>query len=98
MTRMCRVVGSVGLLAGCSGPKDAATVLADAQQAMGSPSSIQYSGAGMNAFFGQSLTAGQAWPRRDLTAYTRAIDYDKRASREELTFAEAVFGGQRQNS
>ena len=99
MTKTRGVVASVLLLAsGCSGAKDAAAVLADAQKAMGNPSSIQYGGAGMNAFFGQALTAGQAWPRRDLTAYTRAIDYDKRASREDLTFAEAVFGGQRQNS
>jgi len=99
MTKMRLVVASVVLwAAGCSGAKDAATVLADAQKAMGNPSSIQYGGAGMNAFFGQALTAGQAWPRRDLTAYTRAIDYDKRASKEDLTFAEAVFGGQRQNA
>jgi hypothetical protein len=99
MTKRRGVVAIVVLLAaGCSGAKDAATVLADAQKAMGNPSSIQYAGTGMNAFFGQALTAGEAWPRRDLTAYTRAIDYDKRASIEELTFAEAVFGGQRQNA
>jgi len=100
MLKMCRVFSSVVLLAagGCSGAKDAATVVADAQKAMGNPSSIQYAGGGMNAFFGQALTAGEAWPRRDLAAYTRAIDYDKRASREDLTFAEVVFGGQRQNA
>jgi glyoxylase-like metal-dependent hydrolase (beta-lactamase superfamily II) len=99
MTKMRRVVAIVVLLAaGCAGAKNAATVVADAQKAMGNPSSIQYGGAGMNAFFGQALTAGEAWPRRELTAYTRAIDYDKRASIEELTFAEAVFGGQRQNA
>ncbi|HJZ71222.1 MAG TPA: MBL fold metallo-hydrolase [Vicinamibacterales bacterium] len=86
------------LTTGCSRTRDAAAVLADAQKAMGNPASIQYSGTGMNAFFGQALTAGQEWPRRDLTAYTRAIDYDKRASREEMTFAQAVFGGQQQNA
>jgi glyoxylase-like metal-dependent hydrolase (beta-lactamase superfamily II) len=99
MKKMHCVAASVVLLAiGCSRTRDAATVLADAQKAMGNPTSIQYRGAGMNAFFGQALTAGQEWPRRDLTAYTRTIDYDKRASREEMTFAQAVFGGQQQNT
>ncbi|HMF94384.1 MAG TPA: MBL fold metallo-hydrolase [Vicinamibacterales bacterium] len=83
---------------GCSRTRDAATLVADAQKAIGNPTSIQYTGAGMNAFFGQALTAGQEWPRRDVTAYTRAIDYDTRASREEMTFAQAVFGGQQQNA
>jgi glyoxylase-like metal-dependent hydrolase (beta-lactamase superfamily II) len=82
----------------CSQPKTAASVLAAAQQAMGNPTSIRYSGTGMNGFVGQALTAGEAWPRRDLTAYARTIDYDKRASREEMTFKEAVFGGQQQNA
>jgi glyoxylase-like metal-dependent hydrolase (beta-lactamase superfamily II) len=99
MKKMRSVVSILVLLvAGCSRTKDAASVLADAQRAVGNPTSIQYGGAGMNAFFGQALTAGQEWPRRDLAAYTRTIDYDRRASREELTFAQAVFGGQRQNT
>src|SRR5262249_32040772 len=83
---------------GCSRPKDAASVVADAQQAMGNPQAIQYAGAGMDAFFGQALTAGQEWPRRDLAACTRTIDYDRRASKEEMSFAQAVFGGQQQNA
>jgi glyoxylase-like metal-dependent hydrolase (beta-lactamase superfamily II) len=82
----------------CSQPKTATSVLEAAQQAMGNPTSIRYSGTGMNGFVGQALTAGEAWPRRDLTAYARTIDYDKRASREEMTFKEAVFGGQQQNA
>jgi glyoxylase-like metal-dependent hydrolase (beta-lactamase superfamily II) len=97
-TMRCAVAIAVLLTIGCSRPRDAASVLAAAQRAMGNPASIQYGGAGMNAFFGQALTAGQEWPRRDLAAYTRTIDYDKRASREELRFAQAVFGGQQQNT
>jgi len=47
MTKRRGVVAIVVLLAaGCSGAKDAATVLADAQKAMGNPSSIQYAGTG----------------------------------------------------
>ncbi len=92
------VVGIAVVSAACSQPKTATSVLQAAQQAMGNPSSIRYSGTGMNGFVGQALTAGQEWPRRDLTAYARTIDYDKRASREEMTFAQPVFGGQQQNA
>jgi glyoxylase-like metal-dependent hydrolase (beta-lactamase superfamily II) len=92
------VVVVAAVSAACSQPKTAASVLEAAQQAMGNPTSIRYSGTGMNAFVGQALTAGQEWPRRDMTAYARTIDYDKRASREEMTFAQPVFGGQQQNT
>lgn len=84
--------------AGCSGPKDAASVLRDAESAMGNVTSIQYTGTGMNAFFGQALTAGEAWPRRDLSGYTRTINYEQRSARDEMTFAQPVFGGQQQNT
>ena len=77
-------------VAGCSGPKDVASVLRDAQSAMGTVTSIQYSGTGMNAFFGQALTSGEAWPRRDLSGYTRTINYEQRSSRDELNFAQPV--------
>src|SRR6478672_13067447 len=89
-------IGACLLLAGCaSTPK---SVLDSAQKAMGNPKSIQYSGTGMNAFFGQALTAGKEWPRRDLTSYTRAINYDQKSSKEEMSFAQPVFGGQQQNA
>jgi glyoxylase-like metal-dependent hydrolase (beta-lactamase superfamily II) len=76
--------------------KDAKSVLQEAQQAMGNVTSIQYSGTGMNAFFGQALIAGQEWPRRELSAYTRAINYEQRSARDQLTFVQPVFGGQQQ--
>src|SRR6516165_9614034 len=78
--------------------KDANSVLNSAQSAIGNPKSIQYSGTGMNAFFGQALTAGKEWPRRELTSYTRTINYDAKSSREEIVFSQPVFGGQRQNA
>jgi glyoxylase-like metal-dependent hydrolase (beta-lactamase superfamily II) len=83
-------------IVGCGSPT-ANSVLEDAQTAMSNPKSIQYSGAGMNAFFGQALSAGEAWPRRDLASFTRTINYDQRSMRDELNFAQAVFGGQQQN-
>jgi glyoxylase-like metal-dependent hydrolase (beta-lactamase superfamily II) len=47
--------------------------------------SIQYSGSGWNAAVGQSYSPNDDWPRFEMTKYTRLIDYDNRASREELT-------------
>ena len=97
-TKLWMAVGLALVAAGCSGPKDANGVLRDAQAAMGNVSSIQYSGTGMNGFFGQALTAGQEWPRRDLSSFTRTVNYEQRSAREELNFAQPVFGGQQQNS
>jgi len=77
---------------------NAQSVLQSAQKAMGSVKSIQYSGAGMNAFYGQALTAGKEWPRRPLTSYTRTINYDQKSSSEDMMFAQPVFGGQHQNT
>ena len=64
--RLCIGLALALTLTACSSPRDAASVLRDAQQAMGSVNSIQYSGTGMNAFVGQALTAGEEWPRRQM--------------------------------
>ncbi len=85
-------------ITGCGGTRDANGVLQDAVETMGDVSSIQYSGTGMNAFFGQALTAGQEWPRRELASFTRTIDYDQQSSRDALGFAQPTFGGQQQNA
>jgi glyoxylase-like metal-dependent hydrolase (beta-lactamase superfamily II) len=84
-------------LTACTGAKDAGSVLERAQTAMGAVSAIAYSATGMYARFGQGMKPGDAWPRRDLSRFTRTINYDQRAMREELTFAQAVPGGQQLN-
>ena len=97
-TRLLFTAAVALVLAACTRTPTATSVLQAAQQAMGNPSTIQYSATGMNAFFGQALTAGQEWPRRELKSYTRTINYDQRSGREELNFAMPVFGGQQQNT
>src|SRR5580658_2890247 len=82
----------------CSSTPDVKSALQDAGKAMGSVKSIQYSGSGVNAFFGQALSAGKEWPRRELTSYVRTINYDQKSSSEQMTFAQPVFGGQQQNA
>ena len=53
------VTGLALAMAGCSPPpKTPTSVLQDAQKALGSVNTIQYSGTGMSAFVGQALTVG----------------------------------------
>jgi glyoxylase-like metal-dependent hydrolase (beta-lactamase superfamily II) len=59
---------------------------------MGDVSSIQYSASGMYARYGQGLAAGEAWRQRDLSGFTRTINYDQRAMRDEVTFGPTVVG------
>ena len=90
---------AIGLaLATTACTKDANGVLRSAESAMGSLKSIQYSGTGAAPFFGQALTAGKEWPRRELTSYTRTVNYDQKSAKDELVFKEQVFGGQQQNT
>ena len=89
---------ALAIAAGTLHAQDARAVLQNASLAMGSPRTIQYSGTGMNAFFGQALLAGREWPRRQLTSYSRAINYEQKSSSEEFGFTQEVFGGQRQNA
>jgi len=65
---------------------------------MGKVRSIQYSGSGVNGNFGQSLSSGSEWPRREVTSYTRTINYDQKSSSEQIVFGQEVFGGQKQNA
>jgi len=89
-------VGLCCFLAACaSTPK---SVVEGAQKVMGDPTSIQYSANGMNAFFGQALSAGKEWPRRQLTSYTRTINYAQKSSSEQLNFAQPTFPSQQQNA
>jgi glyoxylase-like metal-dependent hydrolase (beta-lactamase superfamily II) len=89
---------TLALAAATLSAQDAKTVLATADKALGNVKSVQFSGTGMNAFFGQALTAGKEWPRRDLESVTGAINFDQKSARLELAFKQPVFGGQRQNS
>ena len=96
-------IGGLGLVASIAmatslAAQSGTAVLQNAQKAIGDIKSVQFSGTGMNAFFGQALAAGQAWPRRDLTNVTGAVNYDQKSAKLELVFKAAVFGGPRQNA
>ena len=47
-------------------------------------SSIEYSGTGWQGRVGQNVAPDRDWPRVELTAYSRAIDFDAMSSKEEF--------------
>ena len=89
MFRKLLVIVILGLaLAAVSLPaQDSKTVVAAVEKAMGGGDlkSISYSGTGFTAAFGQALTPGGAWPKFDLRAYSRVINYADGSSKEDST-------------
>lgn len=81
------VLGLAILTAGRADAQDARAVLQSASTAMGAGSlkTLQISGTGWNAAFGQSFSPTEDWPRFEVTRYTRTIDYDARSSSEQIT-------------
>jgi glyoxylase-like metal-dependent hydrolase (beta-lactamase superfamily II) len=80
--------------------QDARAVLQGADRAIGAHTvnSVQYSGTGWLAAFGQSFATDGDWPRFELRSYTNMIDYGSRSAREEYVRAQGNYpprgGGQ----
>ena len=66
--------------------QEAKTVLEKAAKTMGATGlkSIQYSGSGLNFALGQSPNPDAPWPKFNVKSYTRHINYETVASREEM--------------
>ena len=69
--------------------QDSKAVLDGVAKAMGDPKSLQYTGSGANFSFGQSVSPGAPWPRFNLKSYTRTINYDIPAMRDEMVRTQA---------
>jgi glyoxylase-like metal-dependent hydrolase (beta-lactamase superfamily II) len=103
-------IASLALVAGTASAQDAKAVLAAAEKALGSANlkSIQYSGTGFSTNLGQSVNPNAPWPKFDVTAYTRTINYVDGSSKEELTRVQGnnppkgggapIVGEQKQNA
>ncbi len=90
--------GATLLLAGCaSGPPvpDAATLLARAEQALGgaSASTISVTARGTGSTFGQAWQPGLAWPALNYSVFTRTMNFDSAALREEFGRSRAEVNG-----
>ena len=88
--------GAALLLASCASvEQDAQTVLARAEKAMGGSDlrTLRYTAAGTGGTFGQAYVPGQAWPRLNISSYSRDIDFSNGAMREESARGRAEPNG-----
>lgn len=85
--RLFAVVVLLALMGGTIGAQDARSVLQAVAKNIGADTlkTIQISGTGWNAAAGQSYSPASDWPKFEVTSYTKAIDYDARFSREQVT-------------
>lgn len=84
------------LAAGCAHvAPDAQAVLRQSEAAMGGTAlkSLQYSATGTGGTFGQAFQPGTAWPRVTYSSFTRAMDYQAGALREEYARSRAEPAG-----
>ena len=63
--------------------QDAKSVLAATIKNMGDLKSAQYSGTGAQFNLGQSVSPDTPWPRTELRSFTRTVNYEKPATRNE---------------
>jgi glyoxylase-like metal-dependent hydrolase (beta-lactamase superfamily II) len=95
--RCMTAAGTALLLASCAHREDAQAVLQEADQAMGGANlkTLSYTASGTGGTFGQAYQPGSAWPRINVTSFTRVLDYENGALREESvrTRAEPTGGG-----
>ena len=82
------------LMAAPAAAQNVQSVLQSTATAMGMENltSIRYSGTGWQGRVGQNVSPDQDWPRLDLTSYTRTIDFDTMASKEEYVRAQGNAG------
>ena len=71
--------------------QDSRTALEAIARAMGADrvKSLEYTGTGVNFAPGQSQTPGQRWPRFNLKTFTRTINYETAALRDDLVRTQA---------
>jgi len=69
--------------------QDSRAVLDGVTKAMGDVKSLQYNGNGAYFFLGQSVAPGTPWPRFNLKTFTRTINYDTPAMRDDFVRTQA---------
>ena len=88
---------ALAALAGCASTPapDAATLLRQADQTLGAGGlkTLTFSARGTGAVFGQAWQPGIAWPQASYSSFSRAIDYDNNAMREDYARARAEPNG-----
>ena len=83
----------MALAAGTAEAQDARAVLQAATKALGAENlkCVTYSGNGFVGLVGQQYDLRDDWPRVDLMAYSRTINYDAKSSVEERTIRQGNY-------
>src|SRR5215218_3555716 len=68
--------------------QDAKATLDAVAKAMGDVKTLQFSGSGAYFAFGQAYTPGAEWPRFGVKSYSRTVDYETPAMRDEYVRAD----------
>jgi glyoxylase-like metal-dependent hydrolase (beta-lactamase superfamily II) len=87
---------ALALLASCAVRTESAdAVLQQSMQAMGGSAlkTLRYAGSGTGATYGQAWVAGREWPRITLPSFTRLVDYENGAMREDSVRVRAEPNG-----
>ena len=92
-------VCALGVLASCAAPgggsQDTSALLDRANRAMGAAmvKSIRFAGTGTGATYGQAHQPNLQWPRLNYSSFSRLVDYDNAAMREEFARSRAEPAG-----
>jgi len=87
--KLTLVAGAVALMPSLGYAQDAKAVLDGVSKAMGDVKSLQYTGSGAYFFLGQNMNPTAPWPRFNLKTYTRTINYETPAMRDEFVRSQA---------
>ena len=84
----------LALMVPIAAAQDARSALQAAATTMGATNlkSIQYSGTGWKGAVGQNHSPELDWPRSAMTSYTRTIDFEAKASKEEIVRIQGNYG------
>ncbi|HMC63607.1 MAG TPA: MBL fold metallo-hydrolase [Gemmataceae bacterium] len=80
------------LMPGLGNGQDPKAVLDGVAKSMGDVKSLQYAASGANYAFGQNAAPDTPWPRFNLKSFTRTVDYDAPAMRDEIVRTQAEPG------
>ena len=97
LTRTAAMALAAITLASCGSmpPTDAPTVLNRANAAMGGTAlkSLQFDASGTGGIFGQAYLPGAAWPKTNVTMFSRVMDYENAALRQDMALNRAEPNG-----
>ena len=93
----CLAATGAALLSSCatSPPADAIATIVRAQAAMGGAGlkTIRFAGSGTGGIFGQAYVAGMPWPKINYASFSRSLDYETAAMRQDFVLSRAEPNG-----